>query len=333
LNKWVYVGLSSILSFFAGIGIVFLLAMGRAAAKAPAVRALYNNGFILGVLLFLIMFALGFLLKEGESKSDSEEEISFKDLVMELRETIRKASHSHDVRHTFTDYLKSMWVDESSKLMVERALKEVLDEFHDEAWLFALYAELLMSDGRWADAEVMIKRAWAAAPTDEYVRQVVREWIDARSEKDPFRVSEMVRKLREVYPEGWLYLLEAEHMMRIGRTGNIEEILVEAYKLSDDNMALLEIISAYLGYLASEGREPQMFAFFEKLRNAADKPLIYAIEAKLSVLARDYERAVDAVRKLKESGVSPEIVDAVIADIMNGARSDGREDILAKLFE
>ena len=332
MNRRVYVVLSSILSFFSGVGLVFLLAMGKATAKAPAIRALYNRGFILGVVLFVVMLALGLLIKDGE-KALTKEEVSFNDLVKELRETISKASHSPDIRHTFADYLKSMWVDESTKLLVERALKEVIDEFHDEAWLFALYAELLMSDGRWADAEVMIKRAWAAAPTDEYVRQVVRQWIDARSEKDPFRVSEMVRKLREVYPEGWLYILEAEHMMKIGRTGNIEDILVEAYKLSDEDISLLEVISAYLGYLASEGREPQMFAFFEKLRKVGEKPIIYAVEAKLSVLAGDYDRAVEAVRKLKDSGASSEIVDAVIADIMNGARSDGREDILSKLFE
>jgi len=334
LKKWIYVALSGILAIFAGIGLVFVFIASRLINRVPVVKGLYIQGFMLGIFLMLLIVALSFLLLPSDTTGRGKlaEEISFDELVQEMRQAIEKASHNEDIRHSFTDYLKSLWVDSSTKLVMERALKEVTKEFHDQPWLFALYAELLMSDGRWADAEVMIKRAWELAPTDEYVRQIVKQWIAARSEKDSFRVSEMVRKLREVYPEGWLYLIEAEHMMKIGRTGKIEDVLIEAYRLSDEDMALLEVISAYLGYLSSEGREAQAYAFFERLKNSADRPLIYAIEAKLAVLVGDYDRALAALEKLKASDISPEVVQVVISDIMSSARSDGREDVLDKLF-
>ncbi len=332
LNKWVYVVISAVLSFLAGIGIMFLMYMKVVVHRIPASMFLYRQGFIVGVVLSTIMIILGFFLK-GNETDENDTETSFTELINELRQTIRKASESPEVRHSFTDYLKSMWVDDSTKVMVERALKDVIEEFKDQPWLLALYAELLMSDGRWADAEVMIKRAWAANPKDEYVRQIVRQWINARTSKDPFRVSEMVRALREVYPEGWLYLLEAEHMLRIGRTGRIEDVILEAYRLSDDDMKLLEVISAYMGYLAADGQKDRLLSFFEKLKSASSRPLIYAIEAKMAALIGDYDRAVGAIKKLRESGLSPELINSVVSDVMNSARADGKDDIVEKLFE
>ncbi len=335
MKKWIYIGVSSVLAFFSGIGFSVLMVTPQIKSSA-AWRIVYGRGMMIGGILFLVMLLLGYLIlgssKEEENSIHSGDS-SFKQLLEDMKSTIVKARESEDVRHSFMDYLKSMWVDESAKPFVERALKEIIEEFPQESWLFAIYGELLMSDGRWTDAEVMIKRAWEVSPTDEYVRQVVKQWIEARSEKDPFRVSEMVRRLREVYPEGWLYLLEAEHMMKIGRRGHIEEVLLEAYKMSTDDMALFEIMSAYLGYLASEGRDVQMFSFFERLKQVGSKPVLYAIEAKLSILVGDYERAIQAFNHLKEEGASSELIDAVLSDIMSSARKDSRDDIIEKLFE
>ena len=332
LNKWVYVVISAVLSFLAGIGIMFFIYMKEVVRRVPASMFLYRRGFIIGIVLAIFMIILGFSLKGYETEED-ETETSFTELINELRQTIKRASESPEVRHSFTDYLKSMWVDDSTKVMVERALKEVIEEFKDQPWLLALYAELLMGDGRWADAEVMIKRAWSADPKDEYVRQIVRQWINARTSKDPFRVSELVRALREVYPEGWLYLLEAEHMLRIGRTGRIEDVILEAYRLSDDDIKLLEVISAYMGYLAADGEEERLLSFFERLKSASSRSLIYAVEAKMAALMGDYDRAVSAIKKLRESDLPSELVNSVVSDIMNSARADGKDDIVEKLFE
>jgi len=314
--KYALVGSVAVVSLLAGIGIAGLVGMGVGA------------GLGIGVVIAAGMAGFTWWVVTEAATGISMSRV--KELAREMRETVRRAK-SKELQEGFKEYLQNLWVS-SDKLNAERALRMILEEFDDQAWLYAIYAELLMSDSRWSDAEVMIKKAWQLDPSNEYVREMVKQWIEARSEKDPFRVSEIVRKLREVKPEGWLFAVEAEHLMKIGRYGHIEEVLLEAYDKHDDATQVLEIVSSYLGYLASEKREQQMFQFFQKLQQRGEKPILKAIEIKLAILIDDLDRAVEGLHEIREMDIDQEIINMLTENIMEAAGQKNRQDIIEKVF-
>ncbi len=311
---------------FAAFGLIYLLVAPGIVLKRPL---LLIAAFLLAAVWAVVLWVIS--RRQERTVESSPALRSFEELKSELKQTIDAARESSGVRKKLVDYVRSMWADEEARVKLEKALSEILAE-DPVPWLMAVYAELLMGDGRWTDAEVYLINAYKQAPSSEEVRDLIFQWVQARGDVDPFRVTEMMRRLAGISPQPWIYAIWISHLLKMKKPDKAAEVLLKAVedgvKLS---VRLADAISALFAYLIAEGVPHKLE---ELIMRIEDKDTVFAkfMMIKSAMLMGRDDEAVDLMIEAKDV-LPPDVFDALSAELLQSLRARGREDLIAQYFE
>lgn len=311
---------------FAAFGLIYLLVAPKVVIDRPV---LLIAAFLLAAIWAVVLWIVS---RRQEVSGETSYSIrSFEEMKSELRQTVETAQKSPGVRKKLIEYVRSMWADEEARLKLEKALSEILAE-EPIPWLTALYAELLMGDGRWTDAEVYLIKAYSQDPSSDEVKDLIFQWVEARGDVDPFRVTEMMRRLAGISPQPWIYAIWMSHLLKMKKPDKAAEVLLKAI---DSGVSLsgrlADAISALFAYLIAEGSADKVE---QLVMQVGEKAPVFAkfMAVKSAMLMGRDDEAVDLMLEAMDV-LPPDVFDALSAELLQSLRSRGREDLIARYFE